>query len=194
MEMSNLFVWDFGDLDRNDVEPMRQTKPSILLDRELTFRDGEPVSEDIPMIEFLASPKTDFLDYQFNLDGLPLLSKRLRDLLDILGVDSIEYFPALVKTKRGKKITEDYMIGNVTKKIACFDWDNSVYDNSLREYGAAQDIAKLELTSLAYSGPALFRLSEAPRILLASGDIKNAIERNGISGVRLTPASTYSDL
>ena len=189
---SAFYVWEFGELDIDEAQPPKQKDSSELLELEITFRDGEPILEDLSPVDFIVSPNRKLVDYQFNIGGIPLFSEKLRTLLKNEGVELIQYFDARIFSSRGRLHSNDYKVANITKSLECLDWERSVYDDSYREYGVAGDIEKLRLRRDFETDIPVFRMAEAPRIILAATRVKNALEHDGITGVVMVPISEYA--
>ena len=186
---NNYYVWEFSDLDLDNQAPPKIENSKLI--EEIGFKFGESIQVNIPTINFVVSPKKILEDYQFNITGIPLFSSKLRQALLEIGIDYIEYFKANLITKKGRIISDDYKIANIVCNVECFDWNNSKYDDSYQEYGLVSHVDYLVIDKSKIQGELLFRMEEAPRILLVGEELKKHLESKKITGIRFTPLNEY---
>ncbi len=110
-----------------------------------------------------------------------VFSSRLRELLDSLGIDNIEYYNLeMVDPRTGEKFS-DYKIANVVGLADCVDREKS--DLKYFDDGDIKRIRKLVLDeSRIPSKLRIFRLAGRTILTLVHRSVKEAIEKAGISG------------
>lgn len=95
------------------------------------FDDAKPLADHFPAgahVEFSDHfPQARKLeDFQPNTMGALIVSRRVRDLLDGLGVENAEYLPVAVKDHRGDVVAPDYAILNLIGSEPAIDMKASV--------------------------------------------------------------------
>ncbi len=110
-----------------------------------------------------------------------VFSSRLRELLDGMGVDNIEYYDfEIVNPRNGKKYS-DYKIANVVGLVDCVDRGKS--DLKYFDDGEIKRINKLVIDeSRIPSGMRIFRLANRPILTFVHQSVKEAMESAGITG------------
>jgi len=123
-------------------------------------------------------------DYVANPLHWPILSRRFVAVLDRMGVNQIQYFPANIRNKiTGREIT-GYRIANVTELIPALDLEKSDYDLWDAEAGRVRRLRKLVIVkSKVRPGAHLFRLAEDPFSLIVSEELKVALLEEKITGM-----------
>jgi hypothetical protein len=136
-------------------------------------------------------------DMLLNAADLQVYSPKLVASLTAAGVDNIQYFPITILDAATGKTREDYRVANILGKIACVDLENS----NVRYFRGSKDIRSVEEFSLLEDrikplagqkkAPLLFRLGELEFLLIAHESVKDALERDGITGVKFTPTKEF---
>ena len=128
---------------------------------------------------------------------LHVYSPRLMATLAAAGVTNIEYFPITVVDKKRGVTRADYRIANILGSVACLDVDNAeltkyadgVGYSSVEEYSLLED--RIQPLPGMKAPPLLFRLAEFKFHVIAHQSIKDAFERDGITGARFIPTQDY---
>ena len=185
------FVWEFD--ASGAKKPPSQVEPELA---QLNLKVGKPIGEQIEgappsRVSFVVPEEMELEDYQFNIAGLPLWSDRLRSAVQAFEIEHVEYIPATLSTPRGMILNDDYRLANVLRRVKAFDWDQSVYDGKYRAHGFAGRIDKLVLYTNSLAGEHLFRLDEAPRVLIVSGELRRHLEDLGLTGIRFLHPDDY---
>jgi hypothetical protein len=188
-KINQYYIWQFGDLDLDNHQPPKLISSDDI--KGLSFNIGDYISRQLPVINFVVNRKRILTDYQFNIPGFPLFSQKLQQALEGIGINNIEYFPACLLTKTGKLISDDYQVGNVVGRVACFDWENSEYDDIYRDEGIVIHIDKLVIDMSRIQGQLLFRMDESPSILLVADSVKQHLELKGITGIEFAKIDDY---
>lgn len=185
------YIWEYRLEGKTGKPPMLHKVNEI---RGITFQDGERIDKKIPPVTFIANSTQKFTDYLFNIPGFPLFSGKLKGVIDEFGINSIQYFPVLIKDKKGKVLRDDYVIANVIEMVKCFNYGHSVCDEEdYRDLGIASRIEKLSIDISAIKGEHLFRMDEAPRLLFASDALRLKLEDSGITGIQYINIEDYRD-
>jgi hypothetical protein len=174
--------------ERSDVEELAIDEiPKIVEDLDLNFDYGINVNKSIPVIDILYSLndgklKTDNIVLSTRL-GL-LINKKIRDVLDTLNINNIEYYSTRLINKSNSEIDEDYKIANIIGKIECVDKENS----ELEFYtdGEIEFIDKLVLNlgKDKHYGH-IFRMSEFLPLIVISNSLKIKLEEKNITGFKI---------
>jgi hypothetical protein len=151
---------------------------------------GQPLGRKPPVFVWSEadSEAGAFSDMVLNSPRIPIVSPKLRGVLQELGVTNVEYFPIkLVDEARGVT-RDDYLVMNVLGRIACLDVENSTVVKSRRgeHYTTVEEFRLLADRIKPLPGsdhpPLLFRLDEFEDYLLAHQSVKDAFEKAGITG------------
>ena len=112
-----------------------------------------------------------------------MFNTRLRELLQGLGVDNLQYFPCHIDNPIDGSSTDDYQVANIVGRVACVDFAKSVVEKFELAPDQLKSITKLSLVKSKLRGHDLFRLHEQPQVIVASDRVKLACEKQQISGV-----------
>jgi hypothetical protein len=123
---------------------------------------------------------TEFLDSYH--EYIPIWSDRLVSAMRSAGVDNFELFDAVIRDTRTQIERSDYKAVNVIGCLDCVDMSLSKFDS--RSERGAREFAKLVIDPAKVSGFKLFRLIERPTLLVIDSDVKAALEKFQIRGVR----------
>ncbi len=125
------------------------------------------------------------LDYSEAAFAIPVVSRRLRELLARLGVEEVQFFPASVESH-----DEPYFVLNVTRLVDCIDESRCLRtvrwkpeDGQPEKIGDYRVVEGLRIDPLKVGGARIFRARGWP-VLIVSEDLKQAIERERLTGPR----------
>jgi len=122
-----------------------------------------------------------FEDYVYN--PIPMVSERLKSVLDACGVSNIDYYPVeIINAEKFDKIPKYYAI-NVVGLIAAADRDKSEYTEAFGQMGATL-FDRFVLNEDAVRNIDLFRLAEQFSTIVVSERIKQACEKANIETLR----------
>ena len=171
---------EFVDED-NDAE----LTGDINLSDDISFDDGVMVDAFVPKITLTLSDDSRMGNMTDHLSideacGL-VFSKRLRDLLQNIAVDNIQYFDFDIVYPKGNNVYTDYKIANVVGLVDCVDKDKS--DLTFYDSGTIEFIDKLVLDESKIP-PELnvFRLSNRSTLTIVHQSVKDAVVNAGITG------------
>jgi hypothetical protein len=126
------------------------------------------------------------LDYSEASFSIPVVSRRLMELLQRLVVEEVQFFPVRVESQE-----EPCFVLNVTRLVDCIDESRCRTERWKPEDGAPERVGEYRLVEGLRIDPdkvgdaRLFRTWGWP-VLVVSEDIKEAMEREGITGTRFT--------
>lgn len=140
-------------------------------------------------------------DFPFVGFLIPIYSPRLRALIEHLGIDQIQYLPLRLIGKQSRREITGYCIANYLSVIDCLDRKRSIYrvltkDNLMfwekRPWmlGTFDNVLKVVLDTTKIGDTRLFRLWGYEGMVIVREDIKEVIEKAGITGCRSTEVET----
>jgi hypothetical protein len=168
--------------------------PPIAEELNLEFDAGLVVSASVPLIEVIQDEHSQGVlpDNVILLGGGGLLfSSRLRQVLAAVPLDNVQYYPAVVRNRVDGTETSDYHIANIVGRMSCLDRQNSVLEMAPDDPELIDFIEVLAIDEVRANGFDLFRLSEEPEVIIASERVKEACERQRITGVRFYRPREY---
>lgn len=121
---------------------------------------------------------------------LPLFSDNFKNILTNLGVDNIDYYPVIFTNHAGEKENTEYWLANILGLIECLDIENS--ETSTHPLSKKIKIEKnFSLDDSLLSGQKIFRIAEERSFIIISEDVKNQLEKQQLSGVRIINTREY---
>ena len=141
----------------------------------------------------LYEEEVEYTDYPFTSCLLPIYSTRLKLLMEDLGMNDIQYLPLKISRKDGAKEVDGYYIANYLRMIDCLNREQSVYQVWTRDtllfwekrpfmLGTFRDVRKAVLDSDKVNNAPIFRLWGWEMMVIVREDVKQAIEKAGITG------------
>lgn len=131
-------------------------------------------------------------DNIYNLEGLPVVSGRLKRVVEGRRPPLVEFLPVAIYNHRGRVASVDYFILNPLGQVDCIDLEASDIDwNDIdRElicacFGLVLDERRLDPARL------LFRPRYLPTVVLAREDLAGELEAAGFTGLRFTPIDEF---
>lgn len=132
-------------------------------------------------------------DFQPNTLGALIVSRKVRELLDGLGVKNAEYLPVAVKDHQDQVVAPDYAILNLIGTEPAIDLNASMVIMDDLESDQIYKIKKLVLDRKAISPDArIFRCTARRRLYMIRDDVKVAFEKAGLTGYRLFAADGWN--
>ena len=158
---------------------------------EMIWETGHSIdtnSYDLSNLEFICEtlPAGKLTDYMLSDFGCPVISPRLRTLLEQNGIDNIQYFPATIQSTP-KTATAQYYAANILGLVACIDTDQSVMDAETDENGETTiiySIDKLVLKKTSLDPGSIFIAFPFERIILIDERFSKLFDDAGIFGVK----------
>ncbi|WP_044967538.1 imm11 family protein [Sorangium cellulosum] len=131
------------------------------------------------------TPMDEYPDHFMTLHG-PVVSRRFIEALSRNGIDNFDGYHARLICPNIE--IESYFVWNVVGRIACIDHGRAEYTTYKEKIARIQSLAIDESRT---HGAKLFRLDEAPAVLLVAHDVRKAFA--SLTGVVLTEAEGWSD-
>lgn len=169
-------------------------KPDELQEMGFMLSFGEPAANDMPSeVTFDINPEfgIELADSIPNSCNVTVVSERLRSLL--ASTDSeMELFPTRLRNPRGRVESAPYFILNVLTRHRCVDMERSEYIPAFQP-GQISDLLKPVLIESQIGTPnQVFRIGEAPRLVMVHEDLCKRIEDAGMTGVRFVAVEDYN--
>lgn len=135
---------------------------------ELIFEHDFPVGE--PMPHYLTG-------------GTVLASQKLLKVLDNVGVDNYQAFPAILVNPQTKEIKRDYYLFNVLGLVKATSINDSNYDELMKGSPEGIDLPLLAFNELVIDskktyGTYMFRLAEEPISIIVNAQVVHALKKN----------------
>lgn len=134
-------------------------------------------------------------DFVTNIDDLFIVSKKVKEIIEGLSVDNMEYFQLTLFDHQMKIAATDYYILNLVGSIDCIDMDETVCVMERLLKGRISDIDNLVLDESKIPPDAkMFRLANKPEEYIVSDAVRKVFEENGITNFKLLEAQGWDGL
>lgn len=162
---------DFG-IDRPDAAEL----PLLV-----SFISGSFITEsiDTPMVFATNATASDQVP-DFWGEGMPIMSKRFLALLEEAGVDNLQTFPAVVKSKVNGDVWEGYFAVNILGLIQCADLGKSTYTEI---FPGSFEFDELAIDASLAKDALLFRLQESPSTIIMHKSVGKHLRRSDPDGL-----------
>ena len=188
------FVWETR---RNpSTEVLVDAFPPVARDYGVSFLASRRFDKEIPELEIRLSLQEE----QALTDDLVITkrrclihSQRLIDVLRSVGVDNIDYYPCRIVNELTGHVIQTHQAANILDMIYCLDREHSELEIDEEEPNEIWYINNLKLLYDRLGDVHIFRLGEAPSIVLVDQVIKQAVEEAHLTGVMFLPAEGYRD-
>jgi hypothetical protein len=119
-----------------------------------------------------------------------VMSTAMRKVIESIGLDNVQYFPAQLKMDYATELIEGYWFANVIGLVSCVDRQASTFEpRADSEIGALRGF---QLDPLRRYGLSMFRLAEDPRLVVISARVRAALEGAGLHGVLFQETTSYT--
>lgn len=133
--------------------------------------------------EFGGHIATDFLS---NTDSIIPVSKRMKEVIEAMATNEIEYLQFSLFDLKERLVSDDYFVINIIGSVDCMDLEASKIDWSKSCPGEIVDIDRFVLSADKLKDvPDLFRIKEAPREYVVSERLKAEFEKHEFTNVNL---------
>jgi uncharacterized protein DUF1629 len=185
------FIWEdvLSDSTREAVlgtAPPEVTGGAVRFDTGLRIMSPMPAALRMPVPAAQASKElTDnVLTYG---EWALICSDKLKSVLDRTGIDNVDWYPLVLDFQPTGREVHGYWLGNVVGVIDCVDWSKAVIDEDEAFFG------RLWIDPAKAKDLLMFRVAGYEHHLVVHRTVKEAVERESISGVTMTPANGYRD-
>jgi hypothetical protein len=151
------------------------------------FTEGQEFERQ-GLIRFPVKPDGVTLDFTQDAFATPVVHDRVVQVFEHLGLQEVQFLPVQVENHPGP-----YFILNTLRSIRCIDdarceeveyWRPE--DGQPEKVGQYQFVAGLRIDPTKVEGARIFRPWGWRVALLVSEDVKEALEREGLTGMRFT--------
>ncbi|MFT6987550.1 MAG: hypothetical protein ACJAT7_003406 [Psychromonas sp.] len=187
--------------------PNTDTSPDIRISdngscNEMIWEDGikiNPDEYDLSNLEFICEslPSGVMTDYAVSDMGCSVVSERLKQYFDQLGLKNIQYFPATIIEKEGGKVQKGYFASNFIGAIDCIDREASELRARMNKNGELKGIfgiKKLVLKSSLISEEPLFRAAYFTRLVVINEVLKKHLEESELTGIRIVEPERWDGI
>jgi len=153
---------------------------------------AQPLTSPPPKLEFLMDSKAPKLDNQFTGTDLDLYSSRFIEIIRAAGVN-FETFPIILRDRDTREVLPlNYELFHLLEKYPALDWERSELES---EGLSIRKVKKLVLVdNFLESRKPLVRLSEMKQVVLMHENLKNTLDRAGITGCLYVAVDKYQSL
>lgn len=124
---------------------------------------------------------------------IPIMSKRLANVLTEAGVDNIDYYPALLKNTETGEIYE-YMAYKIIGLVSAADLDASEYETYDDKPVADTSFYELAIDESKAHDQKFFRLAENTSAIMVHESVKKCIEEAGIDTLKFMKPEDWVQL
>ncbi|MCY1019308.1 imm11 family protein [Pyxidicoccus sp. MSG2] len=156
----------------------------------IEYRDDDPFRfwnagerlESVPDLPIRARVVTDKQSMLAELwdTPLPLMTRRLHDVLVAAGVTNLDVYPVILTDSRSGEEITDYLAFNIIGAIAAADLQATRFAPGSTERTISADIDSLAIDPAKTRGALMFRLAEAVNAIIVHEQVKAAVEASGI--------------
>lgn len=169
----------------------------------MDFSSVEDISVNVGVIVSAQDPLTDIIRDEHSQGKMPdsallrgngglLFSPLLRQVLDSIQLDNVQYLPVRVQNLVDGTQINDYLVANIIGRVACLDWESSTLVIDPEDDPEIEYIEELAIEEEKLLGFDLVRMHEEPEVIIASNRVKVACEKARITGVRFCTPAEYN--
>lgn len=126
----------------------------------------------------------------FYSSSVPVMSKKLLDLMLDMGVDNIDFYPVVLKHDKTDEEFVDYFAVNIIGRIDAVDHVNSI--GKKRPGRKRLRYSKLVIDESKTMGGACFRLLDVPNHIVISEAVAKYLMGEKLSDVLIQPLSEFA--
>ncbi|WIG92971.1 DUF1629 domain-containing protein [Myxococcus sp. SDU36] len=124
-----------------------------------------------------------------------MVSKRMKELLEQHSGAEIEFLRFVLLNHRGRVASEDCYIANVVGMQDCVDMEKTEGDLDPLKPDRFMYLRRLLLQEdKVPPGAKLFRIPAAPRLMIVRKDLKEQLEKDGVTGITWYPMGSDVDI
>jgi hypothetical protein len=163
------------------------------------FSEGKPLAKEFPQnatVRFSDNfpDGRRLLDFVNNISDVLMVSARVREVLDSIGIGNIEYLPITILNHRGKAAPAKYFIANLLGTESAIDMKKSDVVASNLD-GEIATINRLVLDRDSISPDAkLFRAATMKTLFFIREDALSALTDAGVNGLKSFDADGWDGL
>jgi len=177
--------------DESDPQAMICKKADLQGMSEYFIYRPEPVEDWPEGITFYAEGEH-AEDYLFpTVVDWVLISERVKQVLEELGVEGVQFLPIRVVRKETGEEVPGYWVLHVWKHIPALDEEHTVFLEPRNERYPQLSIVKVALRREAIGSADIFRLEEKHVSIYVSRRVKERLEEIGATGFKWIPVPSY---
>jgi hypothetical protein len=161
----------------------------------LEWIQGRHMPDPSPEQKLILDLSLESGDYRGDIvDGfLTLYSDDLKDALNRLGVDNIEYYPVVLRDQNADTLEGGYSIANIIGLLDCVDMSRSKVKRW--RSGMGFHFLSMVIDEQKTHGAKIFRLSDDPTKVIINEDLKKYLvdETDMLVGVTVLKTEEYAD-
>lgn len=115
---------------------------------------------------------------------VPLMTRRLMDALQGVGVTNLDCYKAEIRDSETNQVWNDYVAVNIIGAIAAADLKHSRFDPTVEERAVSMDFNSLVIDEGKTQGALLFRLAESVNAIVVHERVKQALEKQAFNTLR----------
>lgn len=166
------------------------------------YKKGMPLAQDFPSLDDAIvcfdsnyPERIKLYDVLNSVDDVIVASKKVKILLDNLGVVNFEFLPITLRDHHGRPLEAEYGIINVLDSVDAVDMDSSEYKMNVLKKGQIKRFDKLSLKPDQISEDShIFRLQQKMDEILISDTLKKQLEQENILGWKAYLAEGWDGL
>ena len=146
---------------------------------------------DCPLVSKCSPGPVCARDYMLSLDGFPLFSDAMMQMIDRLDPGAMDWLPIVFHRPRSRERIAGYSIGATNHTIDAIDRDRtrvSQDDWTPRDNGTLRVLYPIWIRGDLIPDCCIFRLSGSPSELWVTEQFKQAVEESGLTGCRFRKA------
>jgi hypothetical protein len=188
------YVWETR--RRRDVEVIAPHFAPTMKEHKISFIAGRRFVQPLPELEIHFEAQGQFVltdDLIIRRRRCLVHSHRLAEVLRRAGVDSIDYHSCRLVNDTNGAIFRTHQAANLLDVIYCLDTEKSELEIDDEEPNEIWWIHRLMLIEDRLGDSPMFRLGERRNTVIVHESVKQAIEREGLSGPVFLPADGYRE-
>ena len=188
------YVWETR--QRRDNEVVAPNFAPTMKEHKVSFLAGRRFVQALPELEIRFEARGQFVltdDLIIRRRRCLVHSHRLVDLLKRSGVQGIDYYPCRLMNVADGAIYRTHQAANLLDVIYCLDAEQSDLEIDDEEPNEIWYIHRLKLLEDRLGDSLMFRLGERRNTVIVHESLKQAIEREGLSGPVFLPAEGYRE-
>jgi hypothetical protein len=136
-----------------------------------------------PLIfEYLLNEDEFIADYALNDSSLFIISPKFNTLLSEFAPCNMQMLSVILKDQKSNLLIEGYVIANVLEIVDAINYEHSTYDVFDLDDDQVYSFVKYAINRNEISGKHIFKLIGAEQPIFISEEVKDEIERQGITG------------
>lgn len=158
------------------------------------YFEGVPLLKNFPKQEIMTvyydkgfndiyADRTELYDFLPNGDNAFIVNTKVKDVLEKLQIEDLEFLPITVCDFDEKPVSSDYYILNPVGGLDIIDMEKSVYETDDDFIDQIDDIEKLVINNDAISEKSkLFRANKKMDLIFINEEVKEALENADLKG------------